>query len=67
MDTAKERAIKEYNELESKAHSLNNFILFSENYKKLSSETQELLELQYHAMKIYLTCLTKRLDSWKDI
>jgi len=64
MSTFKERLIDEQIQLNDKIEKLSSFIL-SDNFKKVDSIQQTLLNIQLSSMKTYSQCLKERLD-WLD-
>ena len=66
MSDYKERLKEERGELLDKIRKLDVF-LCKPAFKELSLHQQHLLEVQWHAMDTYLTCLNKRLIEIENI
>lgn len=64
--TAKERVIKEINELIEKMQKLIKFT-GSENFKKLNKRSKFLLIMQLDAMADYAIILKERIDTWEEV
>ena len=66
VETAKDRAIKEYNALNEKIINLMKF-MSSPKYKDLNEAEYYLLLKQFGAMTDYLRALEARLAIWREI